>query len=167
MEGRLASSPKPLDAVDRKILRVLHGNGRLSAAQLAEAVGLSSTPCWTRMRRLEEDGYIEGYVAILNQAKLGLPDTIMIEVVLDRHEEHVLDRFGEALADMPEVIEAYLMAGEYDYLIKVAVEGTAGYERFLREKLFRIPGIRHSRSAFTLRCLKRLASPLPCGRRPV
>lgn len=147
-----------LDEADRRILRALQQDARLTTAQLAERVGLSATPCWNRLKRLEAGGYIEGYVALLNQEKLGLPDTVIIEVTLDRHDEEILDRFGRLLTDLPEVIEAYLTTGEYDYLIKVAVEGTSGYERFLREKLYRIPGIRHSRSSFALRCLKRQTS---------
>ena len=147
-----------LDETDRRILRALQEDARLTTAQLAEKVGLSTTPCWNRLKRLEQQGYIEGYIALLNQAKLGLPETVIIEVTLDRHDEEVLTRFGELLADFPEVIEAYLTTGDYDYLVKVAVESTAGYERFLREKLYRIPGIRHTRSSFTLRCLKKLTS---------
>lgn len=147
-----------LDEIDRRILRALQRDARLTTAQLAERVGLSATPCWNRLKRLETAGYIEGYVALLNQEKLGLPDTVIIEVTLDHHDEETLDRFGRLLTDLPEVLEAYLTTGEYDYLIKVAVEGTSGYERFLRERLYRIPGIRHSRSSFALRCLKRQTS---------
>jgi Lrp/AsnC family leucine-responsive transcriptional regulator len=83
---------------------------------------------------------------------------VLIEITLDRHEDEVLARFGEELAALPEVLDAYLISGEYDYLIKVAVQGTAGYERFLREKLYRISGIRHSRSMFALRCMKNVPS---------
>ena len=147
-----------LDEIDRKILRALQQDARLTTAQLADKIGLSTTPCWNRLKRLETQGYIDGYVALLNQEKLGLPETVIIEVTLDRHDEEVLARFGQLLADLPEVIEAYLTTGDYDYLVKVAVESPAGYERFLREKLYRIPGIRHSRSSFALRCLKKLTS---------
>lgn len=147
-----------LDEIDRKILRALQQDARLTTAQLADRVGLSTTPCWNRLKRLETQGYIDGYVALLNQDKLGLPETVIIEVTLDRHDEEVLERFGQLLTDLPEVIEAYLTTGDYDYVVKVAVESTAGYERFLREKLYRIPGIRHSRSSFALRCLKKLTS---------
>ena len=147
-----------LDEIDRKILRALQQDARLTTAQLADKVGLSTTPCWNRLKRLETQGYIDGYVALLNQDKLGLPETVIIEVTLDRHDEEVLERFGQLLTDLPEVIEAYLTTGDYDYVVKVAVESTAGYERFLREKLYRIPGIRHSRSSFALRCLKKLTS---------
>jgi Lrp/AsnC family transcriptional regulator, leucine-responsive regulatory protein len=147
-----------LDDADRRILRAVQGDARLTTAELAARVGLSTTPCWNRLKRLETQGYIDGYVALLNQQKLGLPETVIIEITLDRHDEEVLERFGQLLTDLPEVIEAYLTTGDYDYFVKVAVESTAGYERFLREKLYRIPGIRHSRSSFALRCLKKLTS---------
>jgi len=147
-----------LDEIDRRILRVLLKSARSTNNDLAQQVGISSSPCWTRVKRLEEAGYILGYAALLDQKKLGFPDTVIIEVTLDRHDDEVLEKFGKALSELPEVLEAYLTTGDYDYLIKVAVEGTSGYERFLREKLYRIPGIRHSRSSFALRCLKRVLS---------
>ncbi|WP_342116848.1 Lrp/AsnC family transcriptional regulator [Pseudoduganella sp. OTU4001] len=150
-----------LDEIDRKILRELRRDGRLSNTKLAEKVGLSTTPCWNRVRAMEERGVIEGYTALLSQQALGLPDIVIIEVTLDRHDDDMLHRFGEALSDLPEVMEAYLLTGEYDYLIKVAVAGTAGYEEFLRRKLYKLPGIRHSRSTFVLRCLKRAHSVEP------
>jgi Lrp/AsnC family leucine-responsive transcriptional regulator len=150
-----------LDEIDRKILRALRQDGRISNQKLAEAVNLSPTPCWNRVRALESAGIITDYVAILDQHALGLPDTVIIEVTLDRHDDEVFQRFGDALADLPEVMEAYLVTGEYDYLIKVAVAGTEGYERFLRQKLYKIPGIRNSRSTFALRCLKRVHSVMP------
>ncbi len=152
---------KGLDEIDRRILRALRKQARLTNNELAEMVGLSPSPCWTRVRRLEEGGYIESYVAVLNQSQLGLGDTVIIEVTLDRHDEDQIQKFGQALADLPEVLEAYLTTGEYDYFIKVAVDGTAGYERFLRERLYKVPGIRHSRSSFALKCLKRELSPTP------
>ncbi len=155
------SKNRDLDEIDRKILRALQMEARLTTSELAGRVGVSPSPCWTRVKRLEEAGYITGYVALLDQEKLGFPDTVLVEVTLERHDEEVLDRFGRALAELPEVLEAYLTTGEYDYLIKVAVAGTTGYERFLREKLYRIPGIRHSRSSFALRCLKCMISVRP------
>lgn len=152
---------KPLDEIDRNILRQLQDNARLSNAELAERVGLSPSPCWQRVKRLEDSGFIQGYVAILDHKQLGMPDTIIIEVTLERHDDEVIERFGRALTDLPEILEAYLTTGEYDYFIKVAINGTEGYERFLREKLYRIPGIRHTRSCFALRCLKRRFSVTP------
>lgn len=150
-----------LDEIDRNILRVLSRDGRISNQKLAELVNLSPTPCWNRVKALENTGFISDYVAILDQRALGLPDTVIIEVTLDRHDDEIFQRFGDALAELPEVMEAYLLTGEYDYLIKVAVSGTEGYERFLRQKLYKIPGIRHSRSTFALRCLKRVHSVTP------
>jgi Lrp/AsnC family leucine-responsive transcriptional regulator len=150
-----------LDEIDRKILRELRADGRLSNLKLAEKVGLSATPCWNRVRSLEERGVIDGYAALLNHKAIGLPDTVIIEVTLDRHDDEAVDRFGQAIALLPEVLEAYLVTGEYDYLIKVAVAGTEGYEDFLRRKLYKLPGLRHSRSTFALRCLKRAPSAVP------
>jgi Lrp/AsnC family leucine-responsive transcriptional regulator len=147
-----------MDDIDYRILRELQWNARITNKALAERVGLSPTPCWNRLRNLERDGTIEKYVAVYNQAKLGLPDTVIINVILERHDDDVLRRFEQALLKLPEVVEAYLLTGDYDYYIKVNVAGTAGYERFLREKLYKIPGIRHSRTSFTLRRLKQTFS---------
>ena len=150
-----------LDEIDRKILRTLSRDGRISNQKLAETVNLSATPCWHRVRALEESGHVSGYVAVLDQGRLGVPDTVIIEVTVDRHDDEIFQAFSDALADLPEVMEAYLLSGEYDYLIKVAVSGTEGYERFLRQKLYKLPGVKHTRSTFTLRCLKRSASVTP------
>jgi Lrp/AsnC family transcriptional regulator, leucine-responsive regulatory protein len=147
-----------LDLINRKILSALRDDGRLSMNDLAQKVGLSPSPCWTRVKRLEASGAIEGYVAVLNHKMIGAPNIVFVEITLDRHDENVLERFGSALARIPEVIEAYLVTGEYDYLVKVAVAGTEHYERFLRESLYRIEGIRHSRSTFALRAMKRAIS---------
>lgn len=150
-----------MDQTDRRILRALARNARLTNAELAEEVGLSPSPCWSRVRRLEQAGVIQGYVALLDPAKLGLPDTVFVEVMVEKHDEAALAQFERAVQDMPEVLECHLTTGGYDYLIKAAVGGTAGYETLLREKLYRLPGVRHTRSAFTLRCLKRAISPTP------
>ncbi|MXP63597.1 Lrp/AsnC family transcriptional regulator [Roseomonas sp. M0104] len=150
-----------MDQTDRRILRTLARNARVTNAELAEQAGISPSPCWTRVRRLEQAGVIEGYVALLSQAALGLPDTIFVEIMMEKHDEAVLTRFEQAVQDMPEILECHLTTGEYDYLVKAAVSGTAGYEALLREKLYRLPGVRHTRTAFALRCLKRNLSPLP------
>jgi Lrp/AsnC family leucine-responsive transcriptional regulator len=143
-----------LDRMDRKILSALWSDGRLTMAELAEKVGLSQSPCWTRVKRLEASGAIAGYVAVLDHKVIGVPNVVFVEVTLNRHDERALEEFGEALAKIPEVVEAHLVTGEYDYLVKVAVSGTEHYERLLRESLYRIAGIRHSRSTFALRALK-------------
>ncbi len=156
--GQLGRDRPSLDGMDRKILSALRSDGRLTMAELAEKVGLSQSPCWTRVKRLEANGALESYVAVLNHKAIGLPNVVFVEVTLDRHDENVLAQFGDALAQIPEVIEAHLVTGDYDYLVKVAVADTEHYERFLRESLYRIPGIRHSRSTFALRELKRAIS---------
>jgi Lrp/AsnC family leucine-responsive transcriptional regulator len=150
-----------MDPIDKKILRTLAGHGRLTNAELAEQVGLSPSPCWTRVKRLEQAGVIRGYAALLDQAALGLPDTVFIEVMMERHDEAQLRRFEEAVAEIPEILECHLVTGEYDYVIKAAVGGTIGYERLLRDRLYRLPGVRHTRTSFALRCLKRALSPMP------
>ena len=150
-----------MDAIDRRILRALSRRGRLSNAELAEEVGLSASPCWTRVKRLEEQGVIKGYAALLDQAALGYPDTLFIEIMLERHDETNLARFEEAVRAIPEILECHLVSGEYDYMIKAVVGGTAGAESLLRERIYRLPGVRHTRTSFTLRCLKQVVSPLP------
>lgn len=150
-----------LDRIDRRILQELGKDGRISNAQLAQQVGLSPSPCWQRVRRLEQQGVITSYRAILDQEKLGAAEIVMIEVILERHDDDTLETFGRQMLKMPEVLEVHLTTGEYDYLIKVAVDGTRGYEEFLRTKLYRVPGIRHSRSSFVLRTLKDVQAYLP------
>nr|WP_325249050.1 Lrp/AsnC family transcriptional regulator [Amylibacter sp.] len=150
-----------IDEIDQRILRALTRDGRISNTQLAQQVGLSPSPCWQRVRRLEQQGIISEYRAILDQTKLGAAEIVLIEVVLDRHDDETLEIFGRDMQKMPEVLEVHLTTGEYDYLIKVAVDGTRGYEEFLRKKLYRVPGIRHSRSSFVLRSLKNVQAYLP------
>ena len=150
-----------MDEIDYRILRELQWNARITNTDLAQRVGLSASPCWNRLRHLEQQGIIDKYVTIFNQQALGVPDTAIIYLTLDKHDEAVLKKFEEALAKLPEVLEAYLITGDYDYFIKVAVANTAKYEEFLLHKLYTIPGIRHSHTSFTLRCLKRTHSALP------
>ena len=147
-----------LDPIDRRILAALREDGRLTTQALAEKVGLSPSPCWTRVKRLEESGAIERYVALLDHKALGYANIVFVEITLDKHDDKVLDQCGEALTRAPEVIEAYLVTGEYDYLAKVAVSGTDHYERFLRETLYKLPGVRQTRTTFGLRALKRSIS---------
>jgi Lrp/AsnC family transcriptional regulator, leucine-responsive regulatory protein len=147
-----------LDLADKKILSALNRNGRLTIGELAEQAGLSASPCWTRLKQMEKRGTIERYAAIINQAAIGLRDVVFVEITLEKHDEDILGRFGAALAGIPQVLEAHLVTGDYDYLVKVAVADTADYERFLREELYRIQGIRHSRSTFSLKALKREVS---------
>ena len=149
-----------MDAIDRKILAQLQANARASLQDIGQAVGLSSSPCWGRIRKMEDAGVIEGYTVRLNAQALGLNDTVLVQVTLDSHSDNTLEKFGETLAAIPEVVEAYLLSGEYDYLLRVAVKDTRDYERLLRERLYKIKGIRHSKSSFVLRTLKKADLPL-------
>jgi Lrp/AsnC family leucine-responsive transcriptional regulator len=143
-----------LDATDRRILSELSRNGRISLTELAPLVGLSQSPCWTRVKRLEESGIISGYAALIDHNAIGLGEVVFVEVTLDNHTDDRVAEFGEQIARVPEVLEAHLVAGAYDYLLKVVVGSTAEYERFLRDRLYKIKGIRQSRSTFALRTLK-------------
>ena len=149
-----------LDKFDISILEALQKDARLSLQDLGKIVGLTASPCWTRVKRLEDAGVIEGYTVRLSPEKLGLPETVILHVSLDSHSDEALFEFGRALEDIPEVLEAFLVSGDYDYYIRVAVEDTRGYERFLREKLYKIPGIRNSKSSFVLRRLKQSQLPV-------
>lgn len=149
-----------MDKFDRKILQVLQADARASLQDISQAVGLSSTPCWGRIKKLEEAGVIEGYTVRLNAQAIGLGETVMVQVTLDSHSDNTLEDFGLTLASIPEVIEAHLVSGEYDYLLRVAVKDTKDYERLLRERLYKIKGVRHSKSSFVLRTLKKADLPL-------
>ncbi len=148
------SSANKIDAIDAKILRLLADNAKISNAELAQSVGLTTSPCWQRVRRLEQEGYITGYHAHIDQSKLGTTETVFVEVSLEHHDRDALQAFGENIKHLDEVLEAFMTSGDYDYLLKVAVAGTRGYEEFLTRRLSRIPGIRQSRSVFSLRCVK-------------
>lgn len=143
-----------LDRIDRKILSELRYDGRLTVTDLAEKIGLSSSPCWSRLKRLEQLNVIEGYTANINPKAIGINELFFIEITLERHDDEILDQFSDALANMPEVVEAHLVTGDYDYLVKVAVKNSEYYERFLRKKLYKMKGVRHTRSIFALRPLK-------------
>jgi Lrp/AsnC family leucine-responsive transcriptional regulator len=152
-----------LDKFDYAILRVLQEDARASLQEISAQVGLSSTPCWNRIKRLETEGVILGYTVRLDPAKIGLTDTVIVQVTLESHNDEMLYKFGQALDEIPEVLEAFLVSGTYDYYIRLVVRDIRDYERLLRERLYKIPGIRHSISSFVLRVLKQSALPLPRG----
>lgn len=149
-----------LDKFDLKILQALQRDARISLQALSEQVGLTSSPCWARIKRMEQAGVIEGYGVRLNAERVGLPETVIVQLTLDSHSDQALVKFGRALEAIPEVLEAFLVSGDYDYYVRIAVSSTRDYERLLREKLYKIPGIRHSQSSFVLRQLKRGELPL-------
>ena len=149
-----------VDKFDLAILQVLQDDARASLQTISERVGLSSTPCWARIKRMESDGVIQGYTVRVDPPSIGLPDTVIVQVTLESHTDETLYDFGKILEQIPEVMEAYLVSGDYDYYIRIAVKDTRDYERLLRERLYRIPGIRHSKSSFVLRTLKERLLPL-------
>src|SRR5204862_4750206 len=127
---------------------------------ISKRVGLSPTPCWNRIRKMEADGVIQGYTVRIDPAAIGFSEMVIVQVTLESHTDETLYEFGRALEEIPEVLEAYLVSGDYDYYIRIAVRDTRDYERLLRERLYRIPGIRHSKSSFVLRTLKESLLPL-------
>lgn len=150
-----------LDDIDKKILRVLSGDGKISNKDLAERVGLSPSPCWQRVQRLEKNGVITGYRTLLNQELLGAPDVVFVVIKLERHAGSSPEDMVEQLARMPEILEIYLTSGSFDYMLKVAVDGTAGFENFIRGKLQEFDGIGQSRSSFSLQRIKQIENYLP------
>lgn len=148
------------DKIDMAILRVLLLDSRKTLQEIGNEVGLSPTSCWTRIKKLEAHGVIKRYTIDVDPAKLGYHDSVIVQVTLESHTDETLYDFGRVLATIPEIQEAYLVSGDYDYYIRIAVRDTRDYERLLREKLYKIPGIRHSKSHFVLRVLKETSVPV-------
>ncbi len=140
-----------LDRTDHAILAILQRDGRVANVALAAQVSLSESACLRRVRALEEAGVIHHYVALLDQPAVGLPDSVFVEVILTREQQEDLEAFEDAVRKLPEVMECYLMSGEYDYLLRVVVANTADYERLHREHITRLPGVARVRSSFALR----------------
>lgn len=152
--------PVQFDKHDLAILRELLEDSRRTLQDIGASVKLSPTTCWSRIKRLEAEGVIKQYRIELDRARLGYRDTVIVQLTLESHTDESLFEFGRALAEIPEVMEAFLVSGDYDYFIRIAVKDTRDYERLLREKLYKIPGIRHSKSSFVLRMLKDAPSPI-------
>jgi Lrp/AsnC family leucine-responsive transcriptional regulator len=140
-----------LDATDKRILTVLQRKGRISNAELSEEVNLSASACHRRVQRLEADGYIRDYVALLNARKMGVPTTVFVEISLQAQADEVLEAFEKAVARIPDVLECHLMAGSADYLLKVVAENTEDFARIHRQHLTRLPGVAQMQSSFALR----------------
>ena len=150
-----------IDSIDRSILRVLQSQGRVSNADLAEKVNLSPSACHRRVQRLEIEGYIKEYVALLNPRKLGVPTTVFVEIRLSAQADDVLDSFEKAVALVPEVLECHLMAGTADYILKVVAEDTDDFARIHRQYLTRLPGVAQMQSSFSLKTVfKKTALPV-------
>ncbi|MGM9482019.1 Lrp/AsnC family transcriptional regulator [Roseateles sp. NT4] len=149
-----------LDKFDIAILRALQKNARASLQEVSDAVGLTTSPCWARIKRMEENGVIEGYTVKVNAEKVGRPEQLIVQLTLNKHTDAAITEFTKHLEAIPEVVEAYLVSGDYDYVLRLSVRDTRDYERLLRQKLYKIPGLRHSKSSFVLRSLKATSLPL-------
>ncbi|MEC8871951.1 MAG: Lrp/AsnC family transcriptional regulator [Pseudomonadota bacterium] len=154
--------PYSFDATDRRILEVIQEEARISNSELADRIGLSPSPCWRRVRTLEDNGVIERYVTLVNAKAVGLPITVFATVALEKQVESALESFERAVMERPEVMECNLMTGEFDYLLRVVVPDLAAYERFLMDHLTRIKGIASIKSSFSLKQVSyKTALPLP------
>ncbi|MCB1332082.1 MAG: Lrp/AsnC family transcriptional regulator [Roseivivax sp.] len=147
----MAKDSAVLDETDRRILRALQKQGRMSNADLAAQVNLSASACHRRVARLEEDKVIRGYVALLDARRLGIPTTVFVEITLNGQADEVLDAFERAVARVPDVLECHLMAGTADYILKVVAEDTEDFARIHRQYLTRLPGVAQMQSSFALR----------------
>jgi len=152
------ATDKDMDRVDREILRLLSTDASLSLADIAGKVGLTPTPCWKRIRRMEEAGIILGRVAIIDPAKIGLPVSVFVEVETADHSGEWLQRFAEVVKSMPEIIDAWRMSGDVDYLLHVVVPDIAAYDQFYRKLIGQLK-LRNVSSRFSMERLK--AAPLP------
>ena len=140
-----------LNEIDLKILEHLQKNARLSNVELAENVHLSQSPCLRRVRNMETAGVIKGYVALVDQNTVGLPVSVFVNVRLEKQIEQALEVFEETVKQWSEVMECYLMTGDADYLLRVVTSDLAAYERFLMDKLTRVPGVASINSSFALK----------------
>ena len=142
-----------MDGVDRKILAVVQENSSLSVAEIGQRVGLSSTPCWKRLQRLEADGVIIRRVALVDPDKIGLGITVFVQIETGDHSEDWLGRFADTVGAMPEVMEFYRMAGDVDYMLRVVVPDIAGYDSFYKKLIATVP-LKNVTSRFAMERIK-------------
>ena len=143
------------DRIDRRILNELQQDGRIANADLAEKIGLSPSACLRRVRALEESGVIDSYVALLDQTRIGRSLEIFVEISLTAQTSEALTRFEDAVARSPEIMECHLMAGDADYLLRIAAADPMDFERIHRDHLTRLPGVSRMRSSFAIRTVSR------------
>ncbi len=142
-----------MDALDRRIIAALQRDGRMSVTDLAAEIGLSPTPCARRIARLEDEGVIKGYGARIDQNAVGLPVSVFIWVELETQSKEAVDAFERAVRGFERVMECHLMTGSRDILLRVVAADLADFDRFLEDRLMRVPGIRALRSSFALRTM--------------
>lgn len=143
-----------LDAIDRRILAALQADGRLSNVDLAEKIGLSPSPCLRRVSRLEREGYVEGYRAMLGRRRIGLALTVFVGVKIDGHADDRATTFEQEVVACPEVVSCHMVAGDADYLLEVTVSDLDAYQRFLVGKLLNLPLVREVKSTIAIQTLK-------------
>ncbi|WP_321887374.1 Lrp/AsnC family transcriptional regulator [Burkholderia cenocepacia] len=151
--------PIKLDAIDRRILRALQQNSNQTNADIAQQAGLSPTPCLRRVHLLEEQGVIDAYVALLNPAAVELRFTAFVRVTLERQDKTTVERFAREMEHAPEVLECHLMAGSYDYLLRVIAKDLDDYQRFQMETLTQIEGVRNIETEIPLKRIKQTVRP--------
>lgn len=149
-----------MDDTDRRILRTLQAFPDLPIAELAAKVGLSHTPCWRRLKKLEADGIIAGRAVLLDAKRLGLLVNVFAHVRLKQHDEETLDALEQAVCRHPEIVESFSMSGTSDYVLRVVAESIEAYERFLKKTLLHLPGVSSINSSFALKTIK-LTTVLP------
>ena len=154
-----------LDSIDRKILLLLQGDGRMSVVKLAEKVNLTKTPCAERLRRLSRLGYIEGFRAVLNPELLEAAYVSFVQVILDRTTTDVLDAFNRAVQKIPEIESCHMIAGDFDYLLKVRTRDVAHYRQLLGDRLSLLPGVQQTHSFMVMEAVKDDPS-IPLASRP-
>jgi DNA-binding Lrp family transcriptional regulator len=152
------------DHFDHAILNILQAEGRISNVVLAERVNLSESACLRRVRALEESGLIRGYAALVDQAALGLPGNVFVNITLEHQDLADLNAFEQAIQKIPEVMECYLMTGEHDYLLRVVVSDINDFERVHRNDLTQLPGVSRVSSSFALRTVRK-TNELPMDRK--
>lgn len=143
------------DQIDTRILALLQHDGRITNQSLAEQISLSESACLRRVRRLEEAGLIDGYVALLDQSTAGFPDNVFVRITLHSQQQKDLQAFETAAIQLPEVMECYLMSGDADFLLRVVVADARDYERLHSQHLTRLPGVDRVHSSFALRTVIR------------
>ena len=143
-----------LDDYDRKILRVLQANADYSMSELGKLVGLSHTPCWRRIKRLEQEGFIRGKVTLLNAAKLSLGVTVHAYIIIKSHDEESLNAFESAVQDVKQIVECYSTSGDKDYVLRVVAENVDDYERLLKKTIVHLPNVASVNSTFALKQVK-------------
>ena len=151
-----------LDEFERRILTAVQEDGRLSVNDLADRIGLSTSPTWRRLRALEERGVIRRYVALLDPALAGVPQCVFTHVTLVKHDRSAIAEFEARMLNRPEVLECFATTGDADYLLRVTVADTAAFDRFLQEAIFTVAAVHQVRSNFALRQVK-FETALPVG----